>query len=75
MVQKWPFKDLFWDLRLGDTVIEATRSHRQIEAMALVLWCIKKLTRSLQERPLWGRFLTPPRLKIQIFVILRGDSA
>ena len=42
MVQKWPFKALFWDPRLADTVMAAARSHRQIEAMALVLCCIKK---------------------------------
>ena len=42
MVQKWPFKALFWDPRLADTVMAAARSHRQIEAMALVLSCIKK---------------------------------
>ena len=32
----------FWDLRLADTLIAATRSHRQIVAKPLVLWCIKK---------------------------------
>ena len=42
MVQKWPFKALFWDPRLADTVMAAARSHRQIEAMALVLCRIKK---------------------------------
>ena len=47
MVQKWLFKDLFWDLRLGDTVIAATQSHRQMEVTALVLWCIKKISRQL----------------------------
>ena len=42
MVQKWPFKALFWDPRLADTVMAAARSHLQIKAMALVLSCIKK---------------------------------
>ena len=42
VVQKWPFKALFWDPRLADTVMAAARSHRQIEAMALVLCRIKK---------------------------------
>ena len=42
MVQKWPFKALFWEIRLADTDLAATRSHRQIEAMALVFWCIEK---------------------------------
>ena len=32
----------FWDLRLADTLIAATCSHRQIVAIPLVLWCIKK---------------------------------
>ena len=42
-----PFKALFWEIRLADTDLAATRSHRQIEAMALVFWCIeKKLTRA-----------------------------
>ena len=62
MVQKWPFKALFWDARLADTVMAAARSHRQIEAMALVLCRIKKkLTRPLRERPFWGRFIPSPR--------------
>ena len=43
VVQKWPFEALFWDLRLTDTVTAATRSYRQIEDMALLLCCIKKL--------------------------------
>ena len=38
VVQKWPFKALLWDLRMADTDLAATRFHRQIEAMALVLW-------------------------------------
>ena len=42
VVQKWPFKALFWEIRLADTDLAATRSHRQIEAMALVFWCIEK---------------------------------
>ena len=41
-VQKWSFKALFWEIRLADTELAATRSHRQIEAMALVFWCIEK---------------------------------
>ena len=54
MVQKWPFKALFWDPRLADTVMAVARAHRQIEAMALVLCCIKKLPRPLRERPFCG---------------------
>ena len=42
MVQKWPFKALFCKIRLADTDLAATRSHRQIEAMALVFWFIEK---------------------------------
>ena len=42
VVQKWPFKALFCKIRLADTDLAATRSHRQIEAMALVFWCIEK---------------------------------
>ena len=30
------------DRRLADTDLEASRSHRQIEAMGLVLWCSEK---------------------------------
>ena len=30
----------FWKLRLTDTETAATRSHRQIEAKALVFWCM-----------------------------------
>ena len=37
----------FWDLRLADTLIAARRSHRQILAIPLVLWCIKKISRQL----------------------------
>ena len=33
---KWLFKAPFWVLRLTDTVTAATRSYRQIEAIALV---------------------------------------
>ena len=36
MVQKWPFKALFAEIRLADTDLAATRSYRQIEALALV---------------------------------------
>ena len=36
MVQKWPFKALFWEIRLADTELAATRSYRQIEAERLV---------------------------------------
>ena len=32
LVKKWPFKGLFWDLRLADTVTAAPRSHLQVEA-------------------------------------------
>ena len=56
------FKALFWEIRLADTDLAATRSHRQIEAMALVFWCIeKKLTRALQERPFMDPFIHSPR--------------
>ena len=36
VVQKWPFKALFAQVRLADTELTATRSYRQIEALALV---------------------------------------
>ena len=36
------FKALFWEIRLADTDLAATRSHRQIEALTLVFWGIKK---------------------------------
>ena len=42
VVQKWPFKALFCKIRLADTELATTRSHRQIEALALVFWCIEK---------------------------------
>ena len=42
MVQKWPFKALFAQIRLADTDLAATRSYRQIEALALVFCGIQK---------------------------------
>ena len=40
--KKWPFKALFAQIRLADTELAATRSHRQIEALALVFCGIEK---------------------------------
>ena len=61
-IKKWPFETLFAQIRLADTELEATRSYRQIEALALVFWGIKKkLTRPLRERPFCGRFIPTPR--------------
>ena len=36
VVQKWPFKAFFAQVRLADTELTATRSYRQIEALASV---------------------------------------
>ena len=58
MVQKWPFKALFWDPRLADTVMAAARSHRQIEAMTLVLWCIKKINSAIAGKAILGPIYT-----------------
>ena len=59
MVQKWLFKDLFWDLRLGDTVIAATQSHRQMEVTALVMWSIKKINSIIAEKAIMGPIYNP----------------
>ena len=40
--QKTPIYSFFAHLRLADTELAATRSHRQIEALALVFCCIQK---------------------------------
>ena len=52
-------KALFWDLRLADTLTVAKRSNNKIEALALVLWCIKKINSAMEksfvsfETPVW----------------------
>ena len=56
----------FWDLCLADTLIAARRSHRQILAIPLVLWCNKKkvaavtvsVRRRSQKRALIDHFST-----------------
>ena len=55
-----------WDLRLADTATPATRSHRWIEAPALVLWCIKNMNSTIVKRPCCGRSLLSQRWKIWI---------
>ena len=76
MVQKWPFKALFGTIRLADTELAATRSYRQIEALTLVFWGIKKHS---PDRCGKGHFMTDlyPHLgeKNEFWIFLGGDSS
>ena len=61
-IKKWLFKALFAHLCLADTQLTAPRTDRQIEAMALVFWCIQKnLTLPLRESSFWVQFEATPR--------------
>ena len=56
----------FWDFRLADTVMAATHSHRQIQAIPQV-FCAFKNNSAIVERPFCGRSLRLPRWKIWIW--------
>ena len=57
----WKNASLFSHLRLADTELAATHSHREIEALILVFRFIKNLTPPLQKKPFCGLFI--PKLK------------
>ena len=58
VVQKWPFKALFAQIRLADTEPAATRSYRQIEAVPLVFVTIKKLNPAIAKKVILGPIYT-----------------
>ena len=57
MVQKWPFKALFAQIRLADTELAATRSNRQIKALVVVFRRIENFNPPVAEEAiLWPIF-------------------
>ena len=76
MVQKWPFKALFAEIRLADTDLAATRSYRQIEALALVFCGIQKTSPGRCGK---GRFVANlyphPGENIEFWSFFEGDSS
>ena len=76
VVQKWPFKALFWEIRLADTDLAATRSYRQIEAQTLVFCGHQK---TYPGRCGKGHFVVTlyPHLgeKTEFRLFLEGDSS
>ena len=57
-VKKWPFKALFGQIRLADTELAATRSYRQIKALALVLCGHQKINPAIAEKAiLWPIYI------------------